>query len=340
MELTTDDQLPRQRASAEKLPARSVNVQCVKGLHESASHSLAENQWLLLGTAEDCDILLSDPGVMAHHCLLGYAAGQLTVRALQGNVIWAGKTLASGEMLQQRAWGELQIGEAVFCFGSKSAGRTSKLRATLQPLRLGVFGLVLTSIATYGMSMSISLFDGNNATAAASLVTPVQPGSTPAQSDAGSAPGKDSGRRLTRSLKEVMRLSGFNAESRYLGDGVVEVSGYFSDGDAVAALVRSRAVREIDGLKKVQIVNYASAPVDPTPSAPIAEPVAGAKVVKIIFNEDPYLVYPDGSRYYPGAHLPDGSDLVAILDGSEVLIKAATGASKQVQLDELIGSLQ
>lgn len=124
-----------------------------------------------------------------------------------------------------------------------------------------------------------------------------------------------SGEDIAIDVREVLRLSGMSAESRYLGAGQVEVRGAFGDGQALEALIGSRAMREVGGLKRVVAYNL-----DRPPEAP---PPAGSKpkeVQYLVAGPDPYLVTHDGSRYYLGARLPNGERLIGI-EGNDLLLE-------------------
>lgn len=322
-------------------PGTPMEIECVAGLHQSARHRLTQNQWILIGTADDCDIILSDSGIAPHHCFVGYVDGKISVRAVQGNVRWADKNLIPGTVNSQLPAGEFQIGDAVFRVGDSTKRRLLRGGGTLRLLRWGLALMLPVSIAGY--SMSGSLFDGQQQVtqviASSGLAPESNLGPTTQPSNTQAETVDLNGDRMAKDLREIMRLSGFRTEVAYLGEGVVEVSGYFGEGKSVSELVRSRAIREISGLKKVQIVNHSTA----LPGASLEESAdtasPGSTMIKIVYSKDPYLIFDDGSRYYPGAKLPDGSTLVAIADGEGVVVEADSGSSQRLSLDDLLARL-
>jgi hypothetical protein len=129
-----------------------------------------------------------------------------------------------------------------------------------------------------------------------------------------------SGDDIASDVREILRLSEIVSESRYLGAGRVEVRGHFGDGRLLQSVIGSRAMREIDGLKQVAVLNLDGARL--TSEAPL--PAADAKrITAVVSGRDPYAVTADGSRYYLGARLPAGAPLAGRLiaiEGNELIV--------------------
>jgi type III secretion protein D len=66
------------------------------GLHGGAVVDVSADDWTLVGSAEDCDVVLRDPSVRAHHAALFPRGGRLQLRAIDGEVQTAGQTHAPG----------------------------------------------------------------------------------------------------------------------------------------------------------------------------------------------------------------------------------------------------
>ncbi|MFK8014890.1 MAG: FHA domain-containing protein [Gammaproteobacteria bacterium] len=113
------------------------------------------------------------------------------------------------------------------------------------------------------------------------------------------------GDEIATDVREVLRMSGFGANTRYLGKGEVAVSGTFGDEHALARVLDSRSVRDVVGLAKIAVQN-ASPAADQTGELAIPKT---KKIVSVVRGDDPYVVTADGSRYYVGALLPGGSRL-------------------------------
>jgi type III secretion protein D len=124
-----------------------------------------------------------------------------------------------------------------------------------------------------------------------------------------------SGASIAHDVAEVLRLSGITCEAQYNGDGTVTVKGHLGDPQALAAIVKSRAIREIVGLKRVMAINL-----DRGGSATPGTIVDGTRIVSVVASADPYVVTADGSRYYVGASLPQGGRLAGVKEG-EVLVE-------------------
>jgi hypothetical protein len=93
----------------------------------------------------------------------------------------------------------------------------------------------------------------------------------------------------------------------------VIVTGHLGEMQAVGTLVQSRAIREINGLKRVKVVNLDA----PRPTH--EEPGDSSWIVTAVASKDPYVIANDGSRYYVGATLPRGGRLAGVQDG-EILV--------------------
>jgi type III secretion protein D len=92
------------------------------------------------------------------------------------------------------------------------------------------------------------------------------------------------------------------------------VRGHLGDPQSLSAIVKSRAIREIVGLKRVMAVNLDHA------GRAVGLAVEGTRIVSVVASADPYVVTADGSRYYVGASLPQGGKLAGVKEG-EVLVE-------------------
>lgn len=92
-------------------------LRIVAGLHAGASRSLAEQEMLVVGSGDDCDIVLADTGVAAHHALITLVGGTFTLRALDAPVRIEGKPLHPGDPVEVRPLQRVDLGEAAIAFG-------------------------------------------------------------------------------------------------------------------------------------------------------------------------------------------------------------------------------
>lgn len=92
-------------------------LRIVDGLHAGASRILADEEMILVGSGEDCDIVLADDGVAAHHALISLVGGRFLVRALDAPVKVGGQDVHPGDPVELSAIQQVRIGEAIIAFG-------------------------------------------------------------------------------------------------------------------------------------------------------------------------------------------------------------------------------
>lgn len=98
-------------------PDEATVLRIVAGLHAGASRALAGQEMLVVGSGEDCDIVLADTGVAAHHALFTVVGGIVTLRALDAPLRVEGRPLHPGDPVQLRALQRIDLGEAAIAFG-------------------------------------------------------------------------------------------------------------------------------------------------------------------------------------------------------------------------------
>jgi hypothetical protein len=98
-------------------PAAPKVLRIVAGLHAGASRGLGEQEMLVVGSGDDCDIVLADTGVAAHHALITLVGGSFTLRALDAPVRIEGKPLHPGDPAEIRPLQRIDLGEAAIAFG-------------------------------------------------------------------------------------------------------------------------------------------------------------------------------------------------------------------------------
>ncbi|MDN5781926.1 MAG: FHA domain-containing protein [Luteimonas sp.] len=106
-------------ASEAEAPA-SVNVlRILSGLHAGASRDLAEQEMILVGSGDDCDIVLADQGVARHHALINLIGGMSSLRALDAPLRVDGQPLHPGDPVELRGLQRIQLGQAAIAFGEE-----------------------------------------------------------------------------------------------------------------------------------------------------------------------------------------------------------------------------
>src|SRR3546814_13433714 len=69
-------------ASEAAAPAPGNVLRILEGLHAGASRDLAEQEMILVGSGDDCDIVLDDQGVARHHALINLVGRMASQRGL------------------------------------------------------------------------------------------------------------------------------------------------------------------------------------------------------------------------------------------------------------------
>jgi type III secretion system YscD/HrpQ family protein len=105
---------------------KTMDLRVLSGLHEGASTPLYESSWLILGSGKHCDVVLIDDGIADQHCLIGYQAGRVTVRGLDGIVLARGRALESHETITPSEYEVLQIGKVGLAFGLANSPNWAK----------------------------------------------------------------------------------------------------------------------------------------------------------------------------------------------------------------------
>lgn len=100
----------------------------LSGLHAGALVDLAVDDWTLIGSAADCDIVLRDAGVMPHHAALFLRAGQPQLRAIDGSVRAQGQTVAAGQSIMLADAQTWQIGGITLGVGCRASAAWDALR--------------------------------------------------------------------------------------------------------------------------------------------------------------------------------------------------------------------
>lgn len=96
-------------------PQRLLRI--VAGLHAGASRPLAEREMILVGSGDDCDIVLADDGVAAHHALISVVDGHFQLRALDAPLALEGRTLHPGDPVEVDHIQRVGLGDAALAFG-------------------------------------------------------------------------------------------------------------------------------------------------------------------------------------------------------------------------------
>ncbi|TWH99401.1 type III secretion system YscD/HrpQ family protein [Luteimonas cucumeris] len=352
-------------------------LRILSGLHVGASRDLAEKEMILVGSGDDCDIVLSDPGVAPHHALIGLHGGSCSVRALDAPLRIGGQPLHPGDPVELATLQRIELGQAAFAIGaSDDPGWASLLPmhdgrraapapapymkrlpavaafAVLSLMSVAILAAVMPRhdpapqpsdslarlIPEFGIADGRASVDANGIQVLSGTVKDAATRDrirVRLQKDGISASlDLRTGEDIANDVQDILRTQGFATRTRYLGNGDVEVSGNFEDGGALEKAVKSRAMVEVDGVRRIVPRNYE--PIDPfqTVAAPSAKKEAAkpaVSLVSVVRGKEPHVLGSDGSKFGIGEKLPDGSTLIGI--GSEYASALdSAGQLQRVQL--------
>src|SRR3546814_3257234 len=72
---------------------------------------------ILVGSGDDCDIVLADQGVARHHALINLVGGMSSLRALDAPLRVDGLPLLPGDPVELRGLQRIALGEAAIAYG-------------------------------------------------------------------------------------------------------------------------------------------------------------------------------------------------------------------------------
>lgn len=97
---------------------RGVVVRVVSGLHSGAERELAGGEMILIGSGEDCDMVLADAGVAPRHALLSFINGRFSLRALDAPLHAGTAMVHPGDPIELDRVQRIGIGESAIAFGA------------------------------------------------------------------------------------------------------------------------------------------------------------------------------------------------------------------------------
>lgn len=119
------------RASSNQHPERSPRVQLrlrvLGGMHAGAEFRMPERGILMIGRADDCDLILGDDGIAEHHCVLTVMGEQVMLRALDGDVDTDERRIAPGQSVSLEHFAMARLGDMRFAVGSHWSERWQSL---------------------------------------------------------------------------------------------------------------------------------------------------------------------------------------------------------------------
>jgi len=215
-----------------KLPGKAATdswaLRILSGTHVGAERRLDRRGMLLVGSGDDCDIILADVGVGAHHCIITYAEGALSVRAVDADVRVDGRTQHPGDPQSLAPFSTVQIGSASFAVGPHWSERWQNVLQKIDPAE--IVAVPQTRRASRGRiaalwTAALLLIASGGALVLAQHNTDVKPQAKPVVS------ADKQIRALIASIGPASRL-----DLKTQPDGSYVINGYVERGDELDAL--------------------------------------------------------------------------------------------------------
>jgi hypothetical protein len=305
--------LPDPSARVTPIPLLSIT----HGLHRGVSLAL-ENPVYTVGSAGDVDLLLSDPGIAARHLALRFAAGQVAVEALGGDVTVVARhgqeiRIPVGSGHRARLPLTVRVGAAVLTLSPPTAG--ARAAAPAAPISRNKAQWVIALVL---MCLCVGAFAYRGQPQASQASQPSPGLSTPDGNRTVHAPNDDGSRASAAQAKvwleqqlDTASLTRINVNET---DGQLSVEGRYDPSEKS----RWTSVQQaFDARFGQQVVLHSSV----SPRTDIAKPRVRFQAVWL--GEHPYVVSDSGKRLYPGAVLADDWTLERIENNQVILARGA-----------------
>ncbi|MDW9507271.1 hypothetical protein CN085_16400 [Sinorhizobium meliloti] len=279
--------------------ATALTLDILKGVHSGVSLPLAQGSYLI-GSAADCDLMLSDHDVSDRHMRLQFAGSKVMIEAIGADVVVDETTVPVGHGLQVKTPVMVSLGSARLSLSEP--GRTQSGSRTQRPMRVkwiaggtaAAFSLltiaaVQAGVADVDRSPSITSFSAETVTTGGVPPHPLSP------EDVSSAL---SVKLLEAGLRDLrVQTDG----ARFSVSGAVDDEGRESWNGVQSWFDRTYGDRYVLTSEVGEAV-------------PKTSPKFNLQAVW--FGETPYAISADGTRLYKGAALEDGWYIKDIRDGS------------------------
>src|SRR5690606_13859188 len=117
------DPIPAVDARGSAMPS----VRILAGLHAGARRDGIGAGMLVIGAADDCDMILADNGVAPHHAILGITPTGWSVRALDGAVSVASRGIPPGDSVVLDWFDVAHLGPVALSVGDPGSPRWTTL---------------------------------------------------------------------------------------------------------------------------------------------------------------------------------------------------------------------
>jgi len=117
----------RTRSVDRSSPRVQMRLRVFSGVHAGAEFRMPERGILMIGHADDCDLILGDADIREHHCVLTVVGDQVLLRALEGDVETHEGRIAAGENITLEHFAMARLGDVQFAVGSHWSERWQSL---------------------------------------------------------------------------------------------------------------------------------------------------------------------------------------------------------------------
>ncbi|MGY0633277.1 FHA domain-containing protein [Luteimonas sp. A478] len=349
-------------------------LRIISGLHAGASRELAEREMILVGSGDDCDIVLADEGVARHHALISVIDGHGQLRALDAPLQLEGRVLHPGDPVAMDRLQRVGLGEAALAFGEEddpawlalapdgqepSASRARRISEPFTrrlPMIAAIAVLCLAALATFVAVVPSSEPEVDPEQRLKAMALEFNVSGRRIETDVNGRPvlsgmvaddtvrqrmqqmivdeGLDAGLTLTTGadlasdVGEVLRGGGYPGNTRYLGRGEVEVTGYYKDEAAFRVFLGTDAMRNT-GVRNVALINRAA----PAAEEPSPEEAPAVRIVAYERGEDPHLLDEHGNEYRVGMFIPGEGSLASL--GNHAFATAGDGTIRKITIRPL-----
>lgn len=113
--------------AADSRGSMTPGVRILAGLHAGARRDGLGTGMLVIGAADDCDLILADNGVAPHHAILGITSTGWSVRALDGAVVVASRAIPPGDSVVLDWFDVAHLGPVSLSVGDPDSPRWTTL---------------------------------------------------------------------------------------------------------------------------------------------------------------------------------------------------------------------
>ncbi|MCG5477735.1 MAG: hypothetical protein KK478_01480 [Ensifer alkalisoli] len=274
-----------------------LSLDVLKGVHSGVSLPLARGSYLV-GSAADCDLMLSDRDVSEHHVRLQLAGSEVMIEAIGADVVVDDTAVPVGHGLQVKTPVTVSLGSARLSLSEPArasssnkvhgSARTTWMLGGVVAFSLLTIAAVQAGVADAERPLSVASFNQE------SVTTGAVPPSPPSAEDVSLAVAA----KLLESGLPDLRLQADG--TRFSVSGAVDEEGRKSWNDVQTWFDRTY------GTSYVLTSNVGEAVANTSPKF---------NLQAIWFGETPYAISADGTRLYKGAALEDGWYIKDIRDG-------------------------